>query len=127
MECLKNYSEDIENIFLFDKVISIILFGSCAKKQSNHFSDIDICILTKKNISMEEKNKILYFKDDILDISFFDELPLSFQYKVMVEGIIIKSKKDLTNLKINTINNWRDFRPILNRIYKSKDLLPIIE
>ncbi len=44
--------------FLGEGLISIILFGSVAKGKSNRYSDIDFCVVTKKN-KETEKYKIM--------------------------------------------------------------------
>jgi len=122
---IDTYISEISKIFDFDFVDAIILFGSYNSKTNSKMSDIDICVITNKGLSLEEKFEILQFKDEILDISLFEELPLSLQDRVMREGAILKSKISLESLKIQTINQYRDFKPILNRIYQSKGLLHI--
>ncbi len=44
--------------FLGEDLISIILFGSVARGKANRYSDIDFCVVTKKN-KESEKYKIM--------------------------------------------------------------------
>ncbi|MCA9459228.1 MAG: nucleotidyltransferase domain-containing protein [Nanoarchaeota archaeon] len=126
MDLLEKYKDDLEKIYTNKSVIAIIIFGSYVENNIKPLSDLDICIITKYNISKIQENKILSFSDEKLDLSLFHELPLSLQYKIMTKGKIFKSKKDLGKLKNFTMNQWMDFKPILNRIYVKKGLLPII-
>jgi len=48
-----------------DRIDEIILFGSCAKQKANEYSDIDIAIITKEQLSIEEE---LSFYDYLLGI-----------------------------------------------------------
>jgi predicted nucleotidyltransferase len=88
-------------------------------------SDLDICVITKKH-SKKITEKIMYFKDDKLDLAIFDELGLPLQYKIMTEGKILQSKQEITSIKKSIRKEWNDFKPLLNRIYIKKGLLPII-
>lgn len=126
MDLLKYYKEDLEKIYKMSFVDSIIVFGSYIEKKSTHLSDLDVCVVTKINISNTQKDNILQFIDEKLDINIFSDLPLSLQFKILTKGDIFKTKKDLTKLKNNIMNEWFDFRPVLNRIYKKRGLLPII-
>ncbi|MFW6285752.1 MAG: nucleotidyltransferase domain-containing protein [Nanoarchaeota archaeon] len=123
---LNKYRSDLEKIYNFDFVDSIIIFGSYANNNYNCNSDLDICVITKSNLNMNKKNKIYFYKTDELDINIFDDLGLPMQYKIMTYGVVFKSKINLNTLKHNITNQWFDFRPKLNRIYIRKGLLPII-
>lgn len=46
---------------LGEDLVSIILFGSVAKGKSNRYSDIDFCVVTKKNKESEKYNIMKLF------------------------------------------------------------------
>ena len=122
-----NYKEDLEKIYSLNYVIAIIQFGSSLNnKTKSNLSDLDICIITKKNISTKQKEKILFYKDETLDLNIFDDLGLPMQYEILTKGKIITNKKDIKPLIKSIKHEWNDFKPILNRIYIKKGLLPII-
>ncbi|MCA9496429.1 MAG: nucleotidyltransferase domain-containing protein [Nanoarchaeota archaeon] len=126
MDLLEKYKNDLEKIYENKYVIAIIIFGSYIENNIKPLSDLDICIINKYKTPAKEENKILSFSDEKLDLSLFHELPLSLQFKVMTKGQIWKTKKSLNQLKNSTMNQWIDFKPTLNKIYKKKGLLPII-
>ena len=99
-------------------VIAVYLFGSMAKNKSGPLSDIDICIFGELN--EKEKNKVLEDSSDNLDISFFNDLPITIKFKVVKEGIplAVKDKNLINNIKINTARNYLDFKYVINRYCK---------
>ncbi|HID20342.1 MAG TPA: nucleotidyltransferase domain-containing protein [Methanophagales archaeon] len=54
-----------------DEVEAIYLFGSYGKGNAKPISDIDICVLTKRNISKRVKEEILSNSSKNIDISIF--------------------------------------------------------
>jgi predicted nucleotidyltransferase len=125
MDLLEVYRGDLDEIYKKDLVIAIIIFGSYLKSLKP-LSDLDVCVITRSSLSDKQKEEILQFRDEMLDINIFEDLPLSLQFRVLHEGEIFKTKKDLRRLKNNIMNEWFDFRVILNRMYKKKGLLPIV-
>lgn len=117
------YESTLNTIYENKFVDSIIVFGSYAKGNIKPLSDLDICIIFKNNT--KDKDKILSYATEELDLNDFHKLPLNLQFKILTEGKIFKSKTSLKSLKIKTTNRWFDFKPLLNRIYKNKGLLPI--
>lgn len=125
MNLIDKYAPILEKISKKKEVNSIIIFGSYAKNKIKPMSDLDICIIFKKNTKEEKIINILAYGSDKLDISAYHKLPLSLQYEIITSGKIFKTKKDLTNLKIQTTNKWFDFKPTLNRLYTSRGYIPI--
>ena len=65
-------------------------------------------------------SEILSNGTDEFDLSLFENLPLSLQFKILTTGKILHTTKDLSQLKRITMNQWFDFRPIINRLYQSR-------
>ena len=120
MNLLKKYQFEIEEISNMEEVLAIILFGSYSKGRIKPTSDLDICVITKKDIPKKNKIEILASGTEELNLSLFNDLGLSLKYDIMINGKVIFSKIDLTKIKIKTINQWLDFKPLLNRLYQSR-------
>jgi predicted nucleotidyltransferase len=128
MNLLEKYKNVINELKNNNYVEYIILFGSYAKNKVKPLSDLDICIIVRKNTPKEIIDDILSYGTDELDISIFHKLPLSLQYKILVEGKVLYANSDLNklrNLKHKTVNKWFDFRVVLNNLYKKKGYKPI--
>lgn len=104
-----------EKISKNKNVKAIYLFGSYAIGNINPMSDIDFCIIG--NLKEKDKIKIAGYSSDNLDISFFDELPIYIKFRVFRDGkpLIIKDEKYLQLLKLITLKQYRDFKPIIER------------
>lgn len=84
-EFIIKYLSNIENIDYVDK---IVLFGSCAKGNIHKYSDIDIFVITKKEITIEEE---FYITCDLLP---------AYDFKFYVPtDIIVQSKETFERYK----------------------------
>lgn len=100
-----------------DEVEAIYLFGSMAKGTVKPFSDIDICVLTDRDISKKAKEKILSKSSKKIDISLFWDLPPTIQFRVLREGRVLYKKSDLTlqRVKAETLKSYLDIQPMIKR------------
>lgn len=126
MDLIEYFKKELNYISKLEAVSAVIIFGSYVTGKVKPLSDLDICVITNKDITNSQKEEILSYKTDLLDINLFENLPLSLQYKVLNFGKIYSTKKILISLKNQITNQWFDFKPILNRIYTRKGLLPIM-
>jgi predicted nucleotidyltransferase len=97
------------------KVGAIYLFGSYARGNIKPFSDIDICVVTERNISKEVKEEILSNSSKKIDLSLFWDLPLGIRFRVIKEGKLLY-KRDalkLQRVKVDTLKAYLDFQPII--------------
>lgn len=122
---LEKYKKEIQELTKKKYINAIIIFGSYAKQNQKPLSDLDICLITDK-ISKKQEKELLSFKTEELDITLFHKLSLPLQYQIITQGKTLHTKTDLITTKNQITNQWFDFRPTLNRIYLSKNLLPII-
>ena len=107
--------EIIDELTNNKKVEAIYLFGSYARGNIKHFSDIDICVVTERNISKGVKEEILSNSSKKIDISIFWDLPLSIRFRVIKEGKLLY-KRDalkLQRVKVDTLKAYLDFQPII--------------
>jgi predicted nucleotidyltransferase len=105
-------SEIVREITKDKRVKAVYLFGSQVSGKAHKLSDIDICIITDKDIE-----NVNYPITDNLDVSFFHLLPLAIQYRVLKEGkpLVIKDKEFIYNLKIKTLQKYLDIKPLINK------------
>ncbi len=99
------------------EVKAIYLFGSYARGNPKPYSDIDISVVTDKNISLKKRNQILSFSSKKIDLSLFYYLPLYIQHRVVNEGQLLFSRDLLLvhRLKTTTTLHYLDFKHILNK------------
>jgi len=99
------------------EIEAVYLFGSYVKKNVKPFSDIDICVITERNISKKVKEEILSNSSKKIDISMFWDLPLVIRFRVIKEGKLLYKKDDLKlqRIKIDTFKSYLDFQPIIKK------------
>ena len=104
-----------EEIGKIKGVKAVYLFGSYARGRFGPLSDIDLCIIGKLNEG--EKFNVYGFCTDNLDVSVFDDLPIYIKFRVLREGrpLIVKDIEFLNFTKIKTMQEYLDFKPILNK------------
>lgn len=111
----ENIEKIVKEISSNKSVKAIYLFGSYAKGNIKPMSDIDLCIIG--NFNEKDQVKITRHSSDNLDISFFYELPIYIRFRVFRDGkpLIVKDEKYLELLKLSTLKQYRDFKPIIYR------------
>ncbi|MEK6893430.1 MAG: nucleotidyltransferase domain-containing protein [Nanoarchaeota archaeon] len=109
-------NEIANKIAKIDGVKAVYLFGSYVTGKTHKNSDIDICVIYDKNAKKAE-NEILSFGGGNLDIVFFWRLPLPIRFRVFKEGkvLVINDKEFVDDLKIETMNEYFDLKPFLDR------------
>ncbi len=111
--------EDVESvarqICRVRNVKAVLLFGSHARNQPNALSDIDLCVVGPLRAS--QKAQALSYSSDNLDISIFGELPIAIRFRIVQEGkpITVKDQDYLHDLWCNTIQEYLDFKPVLDK------------
>ena len=114
---IKDAGHVIDELALCNEVIAIILFGSLARGQARMISDIDLCAVTKKNVSESVKMHLLSFGSDKIDVSFFQDLPIAIRFRVIHEGKILfcRDKQTLQDLMADTVREYLDIAPFIRR------------
>lgn len=100
---------------------TIILYGSEARKESDKFSDIDICIIIDRMESAisvtQELEKLNYnFKEH--EVTIHDEIQFNkmlkkgslFLWHIKLEGKILHDENNYFNIKINQLNKFKDYK-----------------
>ena len=109
----------VEELKAHDAVLGLILFGSVARGCARPFSDVDLCIVTEKNIPDAVRMELLSYGSETIDVSIFADLPLPIRFRVVKEGKILFVKDPLTlhRIKTATVREYLDYEPFLRRHY----------
>ena len=107
----------LEDVKKIEKVNAVFLFGSYAKGTDKPYSDIDICVLSEKELTKNERTEILSNGTDKIDISIFQDLPLLVQHRIIKEGKILLNRNELFlhRTKTKIIREYLDFKHIIDR------------
>lgn len=87
-----------------DKIISVVLYGSHARKEATEFSDIDVLLITKEKFVIPKKDKmdILIIPEDKIEKAI--EINPIMMYSLFREGIALVNEQYLDNLREIQIN-----------------------
>src|SRR3989338_5649051 len=98
-------------------VIAVILFGSYARGDQKPISDIDICVVTKRNISYDDKAEVGSYASRKIQISLFWDMPPSVRYAALKEGKLLFGRNEgfLHDATVQTMSEYLDFRHIIDR------------
>jgi uncharacterized protein len=107
----------ISDISRQSDVIAIIIFGSVVNGKAREDSDIDLCIVTRPDISDSARLELLSYGWDRIDIHLFRDLPLTIRMRVIREGELLFCADTLLfhRIKIDTIREYLDFSHIVRR------------
>jgi predicted nucleotidyltransferase len=100
-----------------EEVQAIYLFGSQVKGNAGPTSDIDICVITRKNIPRSVKEKIMSNSSMHIDIPLFWDLPPVIRFRVFKEGkpLYAKDELSLQRIKVDTVKSYLDIQPMIRR------------
>ena len=98
-------------------VIAIILFGSAAAGKVRPLSDLDLCIITRRDIPIAEKELLLSYSSRKTHISLFSDLPPAVQFRVFRDGAILYCADPLAlhRARVATIRAYCSIRPMIER------------
>jgi predicted nucleotidyltransferase len=93
------------------ETFGLIRYGSSVKKPN--YKDIDLCIVSQKNIPVEKRFQYKVFLPEKFDIHFFHELPLYIQHEVLNDAIYeyIKDYDNLFDICVESIRRYSLFKP----------------
>lgn len=112
----KEFKEILEKSQIDKNIIGLVLFGSYAKNKQKPTSDLDLCVIRKKN-TMPHDFEVLSYKDEKLDILFFDLLPDYIKFNIFKEGkiLVINDKKSFFTIRRRFIHKYLDEFPYFER------------
>ncbi len=100
-----------------DNVLSLLLFGSYARKE--HYHDIDVAVLlSNKANRLKSISKLEGVAPDYpkFDFSVFNDMPDSMKSRVLSEciAIYVRPGFDLKAISASLIRGWSDIKPMLD-------------
>jgi hypothetical protein len=107
----------LEELCINDSVIAIILFGSVARGQARPISDIDLCIITKRDIPETEESDLISYGSEKIDVSLFWNLPPTIRFRVIKEGKTLFCRDPLAyhRIKVDTVREYLDTAPLIRK------------
>ncbi len=107
----------VEELREQDAVLGIILFGSVARGCERPYSDIDLCVVTKKGTSDDQRMELLSYGSETIDISIFSDLPIQIRFRVIREGrvLFVRDPLALHRITASTVREYLDIEPLIRR------------
>jgi predicted nucleotidyltransferase len=107
----------VKELQAHDAVLGLILFGSVARGCARPFSDVDLCIVTEKNITDAVRMELLSYGSEKVDVSIFSDLPVPIRFRVVKEGrvLFVKDFLSLHRIRVDTVREYLDLEPLIKR------------
>jgi hypothetical protein len=107
----------IRELFLKEEVVALVLFGSAARGQMRSTSDIDLCIVTQKNMPASDRWELLSYGSRGIDVSLFWDLPITIRFRIIREGNVLFCRDDLAlhRIKADTVREYLDVAPLIRK------------
>ena len=98
-------------------IIALVLFGSVARGQARRISDIDLCIVTPKDLPQPDRWDLFSYGSEGVDVNLFWDLPITIRFRVLREGRVIFCKDSLRfhRIKAETSCEYIDIDPLIRR------------
>ena len=70
----------------------------------------------------DDEDYLAGYGSEKIDVSMFAMLPIQIRFRVLKEGIplVVKDKNFVDKLKIKTLREYIDFRPLMVKFYREK-------
>jgi predicted nucleotidyltransferase len=107
----------IKELCLKDEVIALVLFGSVARGQQRSISDIDLCIITPRNLPQSNRWDLLSYGSQRIDVNLFWDLPISIRFRAIREGRVMFCKDALRfhRIKVETVREYINVASLIRK------------
>ena len=107
----------IRELSLKDDVIALVIFGSVARGEARSISDIDLCIVTPRDLSQSSRWDLLSYGSQRIDVNLFYDLPITIRFRAIREGRVMFCKNALLfhRIKAETLREYLDIAPLIRR------------
>jgi predicted nucleotidyltransferase len=107
----------ISELFLKEEVIAVVLFGSVARGEARSISDIDLCIVTPRNLPQSSRWELLSYGSQRIDVNLFWDLPITIRFRAIREGRVMFCKDALLfhRIKAETVSEYIDVAPLIRK------------
>ncbi len=101
------------------KIVAVIFFGSWARREQKPLSDIDVCVIPSKGVTLDELMAAVPLVE--ASVSYFYNLPLHVRKSVLEEGkpLLVNDFAAFAEAKTRTVIEYLDFNPVRERMIKS--------
>lgn len=107
------------------EVVAVYLFGSHARKQADHLSDVDVALLLRPELPRETLWRLGLQLDvevcdalgtDDVDVIVLNTAPLEAQFEILCTGMLVHSNDESvrTDYEVQMMSEYWDFRKILD-------------
>lgn len=112
------------------QLADIYLFGSNVTGFQREESDFDIGVRFKNGLPNPKERSRIYgdlfsdfssiFRGEKIDLTFIEEVPLHFQFKIVTEGKLIyaKAMDEALNFLENIANRYRDYKYFIDEYFQ---------
>lgn len=100
-----------------EEIVAIILFGSVARGQARSTSDIDLCIVTNRDLPHTSRWDLLSYGSQRIDLNLFWDLPVTVRFRVIREGRVLYCRDALQfhRIQVKTVREYLDIAPLIRR------------
>ncbi len=101
-------------------VLAVILYGSTARGERHHASDVDICLVLEPGTYSPEALmdiRLQYLAAFPADIQIFQQLPIYIRQRVLKDGEVLfcRNQDTLYDIALRTVQAFTDFKPLYQR------------
>ena len=108
-----------------EEVVAVYLFGSQARGEADHLSDVDVALLLRPDLSRETLWRLELRLDvevcdalgsDDVDVIVLNIAPLEVQFEIIRTGMLLHSNDEnaRTDYEVQMMSEYWDFRKILD-------------
>lgn len=115
----KEITEIVNELKKYPKIVTIILFGSYARKKTKPLSDIDIAVIVR-NPDKSIEADIAGLSSNTIDVVNFHRLPLYIQFEALKYGksLFVKDKGYFSEIKGRVLREYLEMSHIYERMSK---------
>ncbi len=112
-----HYSATLDALRQFPFVSAVYLFGSHAKGTARPYSDVDLCVVAERPLSLPEKGALMACASKKVDVRIFSDLPPRIRFSVLREGRLLycRSPLPLHRAEVRSLLEYLDLQPMVQR------------
>jgi len=117
-QTIKKITAELKKI---PEVKAVYLFGSYARGEEKPISDIDLCVITERDIPDDTRAEILAHSWKDIDTSIIWDLPPVIRIRVFKEGKPLYIRDEIFNIrvKVETFKAYQDIKPLIQSYCRS--------
>jgi predicted nucleotidyltransferase len=95
-------------------IVAVLLFGSHARGNIRPTSDVDVCLILRREADTFRKRLEYSVISDTLDVQVFQALPLYIKTRILKEGkvLLCKDEERLYKVAIETVKDFEQYKKV---------------